>query len=541
MRTLETAASPWLVRSLVAALSVAFALQAWTSLRRKSLTFDEVTYIPSGYSYVVTRDYRLNPEHPPLAKLLAGLAVLPLHPALDTSQPAWQTADQWTFGRDFFEGSGVDTARLVSAARLPTVLLGMVLVALAYALGSELYGRGAGLLAAWLAAFSPTLLAHGRLATNDLPLTCLVLLTTYAVLRFSRRPTVSRLALAGVALGLALLTKYIAVLLLGLVPLWLLASVIPEGRLPVPDTRWLGRVRDPRLRRASFAIGSATAIVLIGLAVVTLAYLKPGDLGPYVHGLRVLYTNVHLDMRTYFHGTFHDHRLPYYFVATFLLKTPTPFLALLALRAGDQAARRDLDLDTGAFLLLPSLLWLVVISTSALAFGVRYILPVYPLLFVYVSGIVRSPLLRTGWAKASVVGLAALFAAASLRAYPNYIPYFNVLAGGPRNGVEWLDDSNIDWGQDLPMLRDYVEQHGIADLTVAPMGWYDPALYGVHGRVVDPAEMFRLLADPNAPHGAYAISAHLLTRGRYFPTSFDALSRLEPTAILGYSLYVYER
>jgi hypothetical protein len=255
----------------------------------------------------------------------------------------------------------------------------------------------------------------------------------------------------------------------------------------------------------------------------------------------VLYTNVRLDMPAYFNGTFHDGRLPYYFLGVFLLKTPTPFLLLLGLRVGDQVARREIDRDSTVFLALPALVWFTVVSATAMPFGVRYILPIYPLAFVYASGIIASPSFATGWRRGCVAGLVALMAISSLRAYPHYIPYFNLLAGGPGNGIEWLDDSNVDWGQDLPLLREYVEAHGITDLTVAPMGWYDPALYGVRGRVVGPNEMLTLLADPNAPPGVYAVSAHLLTRGRYSPSSFDVLSRLTPVAVLGHSIHVYER
>ena len=86
----------WLV---VALLAAAVLLQGGTSLRHKSLTFDELTYIPRGFTYVTTGDYRLNPEHPPLAKLLGGLGLVPRAPALDTTDVSWRTADQWAFGR----------------------------------------------------------------------------------------------------------------------------------------------------------------------------------------------------------------------------------------------------------------------------------------------------------------------------------------------------------------------------------------------------------------------------------------------------------
>lgn len=517
-------------------------MQAWTSLRTKSLTFDELTYIPAGYSYVVTGDYRLNPEHPPLTKLLAGVAILPLRPDLDATGPAWQGADQWAFGADFFNGSGVDVERLVSAARLPTVFLLMLLVGAAYAFAADLYGRWAGLLAATLVAFDPNLLAHGRLATNDFALTFTMVLTVYGTFRFTRRPSAGSAALVGIALGLALLTKFIALLLIGLVPLWLaFAALRRQGALPVPDLVWLEAVSEDRAKRLAFAAGSAALMALIALFVVTLGYGRPGDPRPYLNGLGVLYTNVHLDMQTYLGGAFHEGRLWYYFPAAFLLKTPTPLLGLLALRAGDQITRRDVEPDTGAFLLLPAMCWVAVVAAIALPFGLRYVLPVYPLLIVYASGIVAPRQSWRPWTAVAAAACAVLLVAGSLRAHPHYIPYFNLLAGGPSNGIEWLDDSNIDWGQDLPLLRRYVEEHEITDLTVTPMAWYDPALYGVHGRVVGPNEMLRLLGDPDAPPGVYAVSAHLLTRGRYSPSSFDALSELEPTAILGHSIYVYER
>jgi hypothetical protein len=74
------------------------------------------------------------------------------------------------------------------------------------------------------------------------------------------------------------------------------------------------------------------------------------------------------------------------------------------------------------------------------------------------------------------------------------------------------------------------------------MAWYDPAIYGIRGRVVEPAEMVRLLADPDAPAGVYVASAHLLARGRYGASrTFDPLRDLEPVAILGHSIYVFER
>lgn len=532
----------WIVPVVLAALCGAAFAQAWLSLRQKSLTFDEVTYIPSGYSYVVTGDYRLNAEHPPLMKLLAGTALLPLRPRLDTSHPSWIEPEQWSFGADFFATSGVDVETLVRAARLPTVLLLIVIVLTAWGLARDLYGSRAGLLAAGLCAFSPNLLAHGRLATNDLGLSCFVLLTAWATLRMAKRPTWLGVAAAGTALGLALLTKFTAVLLIGLVPLWTVALALLDDAVPGPTARWLDRIRDPRARRVALAAAVSVAAVAVSLLVVTLGYGTPGDLRPWVRGLGVVYTNVNVGNPTYFRGTFHEGGVPYYFLAVFLLKTPTPFLALLVARVGEQVVRRDPEPRSAALLLLPVLLWFLVMTATAFQYGLRYILPIYPLLFVYASGIVSSRVFARPALRVAVLALAVSFAAASLRAHPHYLPYFNILAGGPERGIDWLDDANVDWGQDLPLLARWLDERGITDATIAPMAWYDPALYGVRGRVVSSPEMFRLLTGLDGPPGVYAASAHVLTRGRLDPSApIDPLSDLVPVAVLGYSIYVFER
>ncbi len=531
--------------AIVAFLCVAAGAQAWTSLRTKSLTFDELTYIPAGYSYVVTGDYRINPEHPPLAKLMAGAALLPLGPRLDLGHDSWQDAEQWGFGEHFFETSGVVTARLVNAARAPFVVLFMALIVLAYGLGREIYGPRAGLVAATLCAFSPNLLAHARLATTDFVQAFMVVATAYAFLAFSRRPSLGKAVAVGVALGLGLLSKYSAVLLVGLLGLWAAVAVARRVRRRpewgVADGTLEEAVRAD-LPGAMRVVGGGLALAgLVALAVVSLGYATPGNPLPFLRGLGVLYTNVHIDLPTYFNGRFHPDGLWYYFLVAFALKAPTALLVLLALRVGEQVHRRSVDVDEALYLWLPAAVWVVAMTVTALQFGVRYILPVYPLLFVYVGGIAASPFFLDRVRRAIVVVLLGLFAAGSLWAHPHYIPYFNVLAGGPDNAIEWLDDSNVDWGQDLPLLGEWLRDNEIDDATLVPMAFYDPALYGVPGTVVPPEVALPILASPDPAPGIYAASAHLLTRVRWGgQPAIDPLRDLEPRVVLGHSIWVFD-
>src|SRR5437016_3650159 len=78
-----------------------FCLEALLAISRLSATSDEPLHLAAGYSYWKMRDFRMNPEHPPLAKLLAALPLLVLHPRLDTSDPSWGKGDQVAFAFNF--------------------------------------------------------------------------------------------------------------------------------------------------------------------------------------------------------------------------------------------------------------------------------------------------------------------------------------------------------------------------------------------------------------------------------------------------------
>lgn len=539
--------------AILSALALLVFVQAFSSLRIKSLTYDELSYIPAGYSYVKTGDYRLNPEQPPLMKLLAGAALLPLDPALPTDHRSWTDAGagmgntQWDFGEAFLVEANPNGEALVTAARIPTVLVLILLVVGAYFFARDLYGPTGGLLAATLCAFSPNLLAHGRLATTDLGLACFVLLFVYACHRFSRDPAPGRLVVAGLALGLALLTKFSAVLLLPLLGLWAVALPLlddglagPEGRPDGAGPKGRPDGADARWRSVAWSVGAAAATVLLALLVVSLAYLTPGWPGAYFRDLGMVSVNVYDAYPAYFHGVFREGGVWYYFLAAFLLKTPLAFLLLLGLRVSLSVRHPTESRAARLLLLSPVVLWLLVISWRAFQVGVRYILPVYPLLFVLAAGVVATPWFRRRWVRVACVGLVGWFAASSLAAHPHYLPYFNELAGGPDDGIEWLDDSNVDWGQDLILLRDFLERAGLEDVKVTPMAEYDLALYGIDAERVSPYVVLPQLSRPDPPPGVYAVSAHLLNRIRTDPAApVDPLTDLEPIAVLGHTIYVF--
>ena len=185
--------------ALLAYLGAVQLLAAW----QESNIGDEPLELAAGYSYLKTGDFRMNPEHPPLAKIVEALPLLALHPSLPLDSASWTRADEAGFGYRFFEQNSRSMDTLLFSARLMPILLTACL-GLAIALWTRhVFGPGAALLALTLYAFDPTVAAHGHYVKNDLPVTLFCFLAVIAWCAFLTRPGLRRLALAGVTLGLA--------------------------------------------------------------------------------------------------------------------------------------------------------------------------------------------------------------------------------------------------------------------------------------------------------------------------------------------------
>lgn len=90
--------------------------------------------------------------------------------------------------------------------------------------------------------------------------------------------------------------------------------------------------------------------------------------------------------------------------------------------------------------------------------GIRYLLMVYPLLIVLVSGVypIIERNLRLNIAFLLLLGW---YVVESMLIYPHYFAYFNELSGGPKYGYKYLSDSNLDWGQDNDAAKLYIAKH----------------------------------------------------------------------------------
>jgi hypothetical protein len=258
----------WPHRYLVPGLLAINVSLAFTSMLGDSITLDEVSHLTSGYSYLRTGDFRMAPDHPPLAKLWAALPLLLVDNHWPGPQvPGWQAGDYWAYGKHWLFVAN-DGERLAPVARGMMVVLLPATCLCIYAIGRGLFGPPAGLLALSLAAFCPTLLAHGRLVTTDLPATLCSLLTLLAAARLLRRITPFNVLLAGLALAAFALTKFSWPLVLPALVAMAIAAVVLSNSTRSSVARAGGAAADPvQVPRtaARRALALAGAAALIGL------------------------------------------------------------------------------------------------------------------------------------------------------------------------------------------------------------------------------------------------------------------------------------
>jgi hypothetical protein len=496
--------------------------------RLDTATMDEPFHALAGCEYALSGTYWANLEHPPLAKLLAGVSA-----GLAGARPP-RLPEPFSFAtaetpQRFLYQNDLPPGPLLAAARRPFPLL-LVLVVL---VGAAAAGRAAGPLAAagaaLLLAFEPTLVAHAGFLHTDAGAALGFLATVVAALSALRRPSWPRWIATGALLGLSLATKFTAVflgpILLALVLVFLLVEGRRTGRYPLASLGGLA---------AAFAVAAA---VLLGVYAVSMRnmpraeaersvrlflggrhaapetvervaalsrFLPPA--GHYAAGLAgIAEQNRRGGGVNVFRGEVSVDGFPAYFPVAFLVKSSLGFLGALVLAAALVLARR-VRLGFGAlvFLLPPAYVFLSSVASSY-NIGVRHVLPAVPFLAVGAAvAIVRG--LPPRAAAAALLALGLLQAGETLAVHPHEVSFFNAASGGPAKGHLWLNDSNLDWGQDLDRLARELARRGETAVTVAYFGGAFPPYHLPAARLFDAART------PLTP-GLYAVSAYLLAAG----------------------------
>ncbi|MBI0294649.1 glycosyltransferase family 39 protein [Streptomyces sp. PRKS01-29] len=533
----------WLVVAAVVALLVQMAVAMVTTAVEQTPTIDEPVYVGAAVDSLHHHRVRYNPEHPPLGKLVIAAGVAFARPHLD----AGFTGDQTALGRHVLYEAGNDPWRLMLCARLPMIALTLLFGLVVFAFARELTGPAGGAVALALYTFSPDVIAHGSLATLDVPAAGFLLTSVWLLWRARRRPW-PYLPLAGAALGAALATKMST---LAAVPVLLLLAVLSV---------WYARRahhRTPRGHLRSLGIGAAAAVAmaLIAVAVVWAAYVlvdprlrwTPTGHVPAVQGLRGLavhwlpFPEAYRDgmrvqfgfeqdtWRGYLLGRRYLGSLWYYLPVALLVKTPLGMLALWPAGAVTMLVVPRLR-PAAPYVLVPAAVLLLAALDGARNLGVRYAVFLPMFLAVAAAGLMA---VRRRWAYGATLALVLFVAVSSLRTYPYYLPYSNEAFGGPSRTHLRLHDSNVDWGQDLGRLADRLrERYRGERIWLVYKGGGVPSAYGIHAS--DPRR-----AAPEEVRGVLVVSDSSIAQATGRLAAL--IDGSEPIDEVGHSITLYRR
>jgi len=581
---------------------------AGLSLKDDSAIVDEVAHLPAGYSYIVKQDMRLNPEHPPLIKDLAGGAIWLWSKisgqaiTFPENLASWEKDinSQWDFGFNFMYNFGNDADQMLFWGRLPMLAILLILDLYLFKWTRELYGPAAGLLALFLYSFSPTFLAHGRFVTTDVAAAAAVFIACYYFVRWLKNPSAKNLLVAGLIFGLAQLAKFSLFLL---VPLFLVTAVIwlVLKTIQAKDQVGQGPVFWPYLWQY---LGGTIGLMALGyIFIVWPVYLfhvwhypiarqqsdikfvlasfssRPAAnfiywlagipvlraLAQYGYGLAMVLQRAAGGNTVYFLGQVSAAGSRMYFPFVYLVKETLAlhFLTLVALilalagaiknklwRFGNLWRWAAEHADAWVLMGFFALYWCSSVY-STLNIGVRHILPTFPIVFLLVSGLLTNWLKKIIGRKIKIFLLIILILILSAQAvsvvkiFPSFLAYFNELAGGPDNGYKYVCDSNLDWGQDLKRLAQWVDQNQIKKIYVDYFGGATSQYY-----LGDKFLSWWGTRPPQdlMPEGGYlAISATFLQGGRgqaapgfkEITGYYRWLNEFSPLTVIGHSIFVY--
>ncbi len=519
-------------------------LQLIPAMIQKSPTSDELAHhLASGFSHLMKQDFRMNPAMPPLPRYLTAVPMALMGAKGPWEHPSWEAGDSPAFAREFFyrANSDIGADRLVFWARIPIVLLSMLFGWVVFLWARGLAGPVAGLAALALYVFCPDILAHSQLATSDLSIALFFTLALAAFWKYLSGEKKKWLVWTGLAAGGAFLSKFTALLLPPV--LLLVAAAAGKPRLVRPSrivltaavcllTVWAGYFfqMKPLLKNTPDPLKKEAFLRQIGgEPLVMIARDVPLPLTTFASSIGSMVFTRAKGTNAFFLGEWSEGKKswPQYYYAAFGVKNTLPFLLLILLAL---AGWKWLPLDRAAraVLLVPAVFFFIVTMPDRAQAGIRYFLPVYPLLMILAGSLIaRAWSSRIRAAQAGCLAILAWHALEAARIFPDHLTYFNQLAGGPKNGYRWLRDSNIDWGQDLKGLGEFVGARGYREVVLMYYGSADPAYYGIPAVEATPADY----EHPRAT--VYALAVHHIDTMKWF-------ERYRPVKVIGNSIWVYD-
>ena len=392
---------------------------------------------------------------------------------------------------------------LIWLCRIPTIVFRILLGIFIFRWSRQLYGFQGGLFSLFLYAFCPNIIAHTRLATNDVYCCFFIFISVYAFKKYAGQKTPINFIFLSVAVGMAQLTKQTALLLFPILFLLGIMEFFPHSinfRFYLKKRFWCHSLLFVFIVMLIINLGYAFKGSFSSLhdyrewfqseassespdVAATLPPIRDGVIATCLDTVPIPLPRAYVEaliLGKYFNATGLGHGPTYllgkvsqyghwyYFLVAFILKTPLSIIALLVLAIWMTIKSRQSPAtsDETSLLVTAGIIFLFFSFCTTAQIGIRYILPMYPFLYVFLGKIVAKETTRLK--SRMVVILSVYLVVSSLSYYPHYISYFNELCWNRTKLYKYLADSNLDWGQNNYYLADYVMLHHDENIHVNP-------------------------------------------------------------------------
>lgn len=500
--------------SLLLIFSLIFYLICFLAINQKSLTSDEGVHLVSGFEYLKFRDFRWNPEHPPLIKEIAAIPLLFMNLKVPHDCVEYEKVEQWGYSYNFFYVHNKDKfPNAFKYSRAIMILFGILLGLYIFITAKDLYKLKIALIPIFLFFFDPNFLGHSPLITTDVPSTAFGFGTFYFLFKFHKKHKYKYLIYSSLLFGLALSSKHSIFIILPIIVtvifimlllnkgliheiykiskekkiiffiLFISMIIIFNAKTIFGFTNYILRIgviflllmlflenkiflKDDIKKILNFFYAFVFILIFIiggGILITPIFYLDyknsifAGDIFKSFNNLVYIINHAkHGHGWIFLNGKFYEKGSYLYYLYIFMIKTPLPSLILIF--CGFLSTLIMKKEEQILFFILPPIIYMFLISIINRAqIGIRHELFIYPFLFIIVGNFFEFLNLKYN----KIINLLIIFFSLwiiyeGLKGFPNYISYTNGVFFKPENAYLYISDSNIDWGQDIPTLIKYL-------------------------------------------------------------------------------------
>jgi hypothetical protein len=549
-------------------------LLSWSGIRGKSNTVDEVMHILAGHAYWSLNDYRLAPES---GILPDRISALPLQfdsqtRPIDTGLDFWSVSAQWKLAREWWFFSGQDHMRILLKGRMAMLFFNLFGLLLLFIFSARIWGRAGGYFSLLLAGFSPNFLGHIPLATSDFAISWTLTAAVLAYVNLVERPTLSRILISGALAGTAILCKQTGLLIGPIAAIIFLLRTCKDNKMDLnfgfcrliiarrgqifaalvaiscvaaviswvviwTGYGWRYAAANPeagaflQFRKEWMTLGQPGSIAanLIGIA-------KDFKLLPeaFLYGIDFIIANE--ERGGFLNGVYSPEGFRLFFLWGFLYKTPLPAIILhlsgwtaIAFMIWKKKGRLDPALQG---LVVMAFVYSAILLSTRLNIGYRHAFPVLFVSCIVAAGPFTQAIKSKPGVAFAMAALAMALVPTACFAQNRYISYINAIGGSQLNGYKSLSDSSLDWGQDLPAAREYIDNWRKSNegkkIYLSTFGTVVPEAYGIFNTEYLEFWGFRARTAylPELGDGLYILSANVMGHFLLSWTEVDELDYL---------------